>query len=106
MTGQGDKNYEQIKKGKAARSAAALDVSKTFRTANGLAVRNLRVEKTNQVVINGKVITTAYQRFIVTGEVYTQEKWLPSIWDANGVHPQVQFNLVEHKQAATQGSFF
>ena len=106
MTGQGDKNYDQIRKEKAFRVTSAIDVTKNFRTANDKPVRNLRVETTNKTVINGKVITTAHYRQIITGQVYTQNQWLAADWDARGQHVQEQFSLVQLKEMHTQGSLF
>jgi hypothetical protein len=106
MTGQGDKNYDQIKKEKAFRVNSIIDVTKSFRTANGKPVRNLRIETTNKTIINGKVITTAHYRQIITGQVYTQNKWLPADWDARGTHRQEQYNLLEQKETHTQGNLF
>jgi hypothetical protein len=106
MTGQGDKNYDQIKREKDFWVKPAIDVTKNFRTANGKPVRNLRIETTNKTVINGKVITTAHYRQIITGQVYTQNQWLPADWDARGRHIQEQYSLVEQKETHTQGNLF
>lgn len=43
---------------------------------------------------------------IITGQVYTQNQWLPAHWDARGRHVQEQFSLVEQKDKHTQGSLF
>ena len=104
MTGQGDKNYDLIKKSKPQKGV--LDVSKNFTTINGCLVRKLRVEKTNKVVIGGKVITAAHTRFIITGQVLVKNQWLPAEWDANGRHSQEQYSLMEVKEQTKQGNLF
>lgn len=106
MTGQGDKNFDRIKKEKSARGNSTIDVKLNYRTANNLPVRNLRIKLTNKTVINGKVITTAHYHEIITGLVYTQNRWLPADWDARGRHVQEQYSLVEQKESHSQGNLF
>lgn len=77
MTGQGDKNFERIKN-----------------AAKGDQVRGLKVERSNTLVIDGKVITVAHYHFIITGQIHTQNQWLAAEWDANGKHPQEQYDLM------------
>jgi hypothetical protein len=105
MTGQGDKNHEQIKK--ARRVDATLDLSKSFRTVNGCRVRNLESKKVYNTVIHGRAVQTSQPRWIIEGEVYTQNKWLPAEWNHAGKHPQEQFSLeyvTENKEQ--QGNLF
>jgi hypothetical protein len=106
MTGQGDRNMDQIKASRA-KNTVTLDVSKNYRTANGLQVRGLRVEKTNKVVINGRTVSTANYHFIILGFVNFDNSWLPYKWDANGNCKQEGYQLVEQKaEASTQSSLF
>jgi len=39
---------------------------------------------------------------IITGQVYTQNQWLPAHWDARGRHVQEQFSLAKRQAYAGQ----
>jgi hypothetical protein len=104
MTGQGNKQYEQIRKSKA--SADTIDVSKKYRTASGHTVRNLQVVKTNKAVIGRSVVATAIYHNIITGEVCYENKWYAAEWKANGQHVKPEHSLVEIEDSTVQGSLF
>jgi len=104
MTGQGDKNFERIKKAK--QHNGVLDVSLTFKTRNGCPVRNLRAVLTNKKVIGGRVITVANSHYIITGQVKVGHGWTAADWDANGNHVQEQYSLEQVKTTTTQSNLF
>jgi hypothetical protein len=104
MTGQGSKQFEQIKRSNS--SAGTLDLSRRYKTAGGHTVRNLRVVQTNKAVIGGKLTTSAHYHNIIAGQVLTQNQWLPAEWNERGQHPQEQYTLVEQREDTTQGNLF
>jgi hypothetical protein len=112
MTGQGSKQFEQIKrgreqaKGSVNSSTGTLDLNRRYKTAGGHTVRSLRIVRTNKSVIGGKVSTSTYYHNIIAGQVLTQNQWLPAEWNERGQHPQEQYTLVEQMEDTIQGILF
>ncbi len=104
MTGQGNSSFEQIHR---ERAGAGINLSRTYRTANGHRVRALNFFQSRKRIIEGRVIE-GMSRQVVKGQAQISGQWEEQIWEADGRHLLHDYlNLVEYREEPkTQNQLF
>lgn len=103
MTGQGDRNFEQIQASR--RAVHSIDVHREYRTAQNHRVRGLHKFNTNKTVSNGKVVEAAALHTLIKGQIYMRDVlnhdaygWIDQVWEEDGSHILHEYlNLVEYR---------
>mgnify|MGYP000845433462 FL=1 len=103
MTGQNNKNFEQIRRGR--QRLTMIDVTKNYRTSNTLRVRALRQERTNKTIVGGTITESANMMTYIRGQVFMRNpehfEWVEQTWLASGHHLYNEgLDLVEDRPKA------